>query len=59
LRQKETDPKKQQQIKKVEGKKRVKMFSAWIDKQLNTIEAACKSLGSKKMKQIHNQNKSL
>jgi hypothetical protein len=54
LRQKESDPKKRQQIIKVEGKKRVKMFSAWIDKQLNAIEAACKSLGNKKMKRIHN-----
>jgi hypothetical protein len=38
----------------VEGKKRMKMFSAWIDKQFNAIEAVCKSLGSKKMKRIHN-----
>ena len=48
LHQKETDPKKQQHIIKVEGKKRMKMFSAWIDKQFNAIEAVCKSLGSKK-----------
>ena len=43
---------KRQKINKIRGKKRVRLFSNWIDRKLRIIEKAEASLGKTRMKEV-------
>ena len=45
-------PMKRRKISKIRGKKRVRLFSNWIDRQLRIIEKAEALLGKTRMKEI-------
>ena len=51
-REAESDLVKRRKINKIRGKKRVRLFSNWIDRQLRIIEKAEALLGKTQMKEI-------